>query len=1078
MKKSAIRWWVYTGAASLGLIGCADPCSDDGLLQDDASECPSVASDGASDTEIAGETEVAEPRCEDGLQNGDETDIDCGGSCPAGCGSGDGCAVDEDCMSMMCGDDGTCQEPPSCDDGVQNGDETDVDCGGSCDAGCDDGEGCVEDDDCMSMDCTDDGICDGGSSCKDGMQNGDETDVDCGNSCGPTCDDGEGCDDNADCISDACDPDTMTCTGGGDPVCDDGMQNGDETDVDCGNSCGPTCEDGEGCDDGADCVSGICDPDSLTCIPPSCDDGVQNGDETDVDCGNSCGGNCDDGEGCDDNADCLSDVCDPDDLTCTPPECDDGVQNGDETDLDCGNSCGATCDDGEDCDDGADCVSGVCDPTDLTCTPPTCDDDVQNGDEEGVDCGGSCPDATCDPVTYCVDMDEDGFGDPDDCVDVPPNEDPPDGSVPNAGDCADDNENAFPGAAEEEPELCAEDEDDDGYGDDDPPPGVDPGSDCSDTDPDAQPGAAANEPELCAIDEDGDGYGDATPPAGVDPGSDCVDTNAGIFPGAAEMEPTLCTADADDDGYGDDSATDIDPAADNGTDCADDNADAFPGSAPNDSPTACLEDEDDDDYGDADPPDGVEPGTDCNDTNPDVPFVVSGIPEDCATAELLDGSLGCEFYGVPLSNDGDPNNPPQYQLLLANANPTTTANVLVEQFVGGAWTTVFGPAAIASGTQVQQELPHISSSTTAITASGSYRVTSDIPIAAYQASISLFTSDASLLIPRASWDTDYAVVGYDGIVPGFDEFVAVAAAEDGTEVTITPTQATSAGGGIPAGTAGTPFTITLDEGESAVVMSPGSNGTSAASLSGTLITSTAPIGVFTGTECSNVPGGVGFCDHLEEMQTPTNTASNTVVASRMPPRDVLVEDLVWQIYAVEDATMTFSALPGVSGIPAGPTNLAAGQSLELSVGGTVAAPGDFVIESDAPIIVSQYLTGASSVTTPISEDTVGDPAHVIMPGASQLLEAYVVGTVEGNVINHLTVTRQVGSDAVLLDGAPIAAADFSTVTPEWEVARLVIDEGTHSLTSAEPFAVLVSGYNDDNSYAYLGGGQARALVCE
>jgi hypothetical protein len=47
------------------------------------------------------------PTCDDGIQNGGETGIDCGGSaCPA------------------------C---PTCDDGIQNGDETGIDCGGSCD---------------------------------------------------------------------------------------------------------------------------------------------------------------------------------------------------------------------------------------------------------------------------------------------------------------------------------------------------------------------------------------------------------------------------------------------------------------------------------------------------------------------------------------------------------------------------------------------------------------------------------------------------------------------------------------------------------------------------------------------------------------------------------------------------------------------------------------------------------------------------------------------------------------------------------------------------------------------------------
>ena len=47
------------------------------------------------------------------------------------------------------------------------------------------------------------------------------------------------------------------------------------------------------------------------------------------------------------------------------PTCTDGIQNGNETGVDCG---------------GPDCTPCV--------TPPTCDDGIQNGNETGVDCGG------------------------------------------------------------------------------------------------------------------------------------------------------------------------------------------------------------------------------------------------------------------------------------------------------------------------------------------------------------------------------------------------------------------------------------------------------------------------------------------------------------------------------------------------------------------------------------------------------------------------------------------------------------------------------------------------------------------
>lgn len=60
-------------------------------------------------------------RCDDGVKNGDETDIDCGGSCPLCPGT---CNIDADCPGGYCWN-GACAR---CDDGIQNGDETGVDC--------------------------------------------------------------------------------------------------------------------------------------------------------------------------------------------------------------------------------------------------------------------------------------------------------------------------------------------------------------------------------------------------------------------------------------------------------------------------------------------------------------------------------------------------------------------------------------------------------------------------------------------------------------------------------------------------------------------------------------------------------------------------------------------------------------------------------------------------------------------------------------------------------------------------------------------------------------------------------------
>jgi hypothetical protein len=88
--------------------------------------------------------------------------------------------------------------------------------------------------------------------------------------------------------------------------CSDGNLNGTETDVDCGGSCAG-CADGEVCDGGSDCASGVCT--GNVCQGPTCTDGAQNGDETDIDCGGSCPGDCAINEGCGLDNDCQSGHC-------------------------------------------------------------------------------------------------------------------------------------------------------------------------------------------------------------------------------------------------------------------------------------------------------------------------------------------------------------------------------------------------------------------------------------------------------------------------------------------------------------------------------------------------------------------------------------------------------------------------------------------------------------------------------------------------------------------------------------------------------------------------------------------------
>jgi hypothetical protein len=136
--------------------------------------------------------------------------------------------------------------------------------------------------------------------CVDGVLNGAETDIDCGGLC-PRCDDGKKCTSSADCISNTCIEGVCAK-----PTCTDSTKDGKETDVDCGGTCSP-CADGKSCAFASDCASGLCA--SGVCQASQCNDSVANGTETGVDCGGSCP-HCPDGEGCLVGADCASTICD------------------------------------------------------------------------------------------------------------------------------------------------------------------------------------------------------------------------------------------------------------------------------------------------------------------------------------------------------------------------------------------------------------------------------------------------------------------------------------------------------------------------------------------------------------------------------------------------------------------------------------------------------------------------------------------------------------------------------------------------------------------------------------------------
>ena len=85
----------------------------------------------------------------DGKRNNGETDVDCGGPHAPPCPSDKTCETNTDCVDNYCPDDRKVCVPPRSDDGIKNGTETDIDCGGVSGKKCADSRACLADADCI-----------------------------------------------------------------------------------------------------------------------------------------------------------------------------------------------------------------------------------------------------------------------------------------------------------------------------------------------------------------------------------------------------------------------------------------------------------------------------------------------------------------------------------------------------------------------------------------------------------------------------------------------------------------------------------------------------------------------------------------------------------------------------------------------------------------------------------------------------------------------------------------------------------------------------------------------------------------
>ena len=384
------------GAGGSGDCVTASDCGTDSTCmthQCEAGACTTVAApeatpcdeDGGELCDGAGQCVPAS--CMDELTNGDETDLNCGGSCTP-CNNGAACLVPGDCISKFCNEGfcGSCNTDGDCDPVA----DSFCSSAGECVAKGAQGDSCGGENECLSGFCADATCCD--TSCDSGCD-------DCSTgTCGVSAAGDPG---DSTCAPYLCDGDVVSCP----TSC--------SADLDCvaagfcdlvNSICvDVTKADGVVCTNGNECTSGYC-VDGVCCASMDCPG----------DC-NSCAVNgalgvC--------TADPVGTICRPSLGLCDPEETCDGsaltcpADTLDSAGTPCSNSAGL-CDPVELCDGNnptcpIDQVSdagfpcrpsvGLCDPVELCDgSSPTCPGDII--ESVGTPCRPSV--GLCDPAEVC-----------------------------------------------------------------------------------------------------------------------------------------------------------------------------------------------------------------------------------------------------------------------------------------------------------------------------------------------------------------------------------------------------------------------------------------------------------------------------------------------------------------------------------------------------------------------------------------------------------------------------------------------------------------------------------------------------
>jgi len=494
------------------------------------------------------------------------------------------------------------------------------------------------------------------------------------------------------------------------------------------------------------------------------------------------------------------------------------------------------------------------------------------------------------------------------------------------------------------------------------------------------------------------------------------------------------------------------------------------------------------------------------------------IEDACRSAELAKGSVGCSFYTLP-PTERLYGSDMCFAAIIANTwdlPVTVTAelgsepldisksiyiaekdglNTVHERLEGpippGAVALVFlsqGPGADTDGWCPTGVVPALTENPISRFSgyTRAFRLKTDLPVSAYSiypyGGAATFLPTATLLLPTSAWTTSYiAIDGWPGAAAEQKPFLQIVAQDDDTEVRMRPVANIEDGEGLTGGAAGQTQVWKLSRGQVLQL-------TQLASLAGSPLESTKPIGLFGGTQCTTIPNAdVGYCDTLQQQIPPLAQWGSEYALVPYRSRlddggdDAILanESVPYRLVGAADGTKLSYDPYTPSGAP---ETLSAGQVVTFMSSSFVTVKSQ---DNEHPFYASVFMTGSLYNGT----QTVGDPDFVNIVPSDQFLDRYVFSTDHTYPDTYITLVRKktsAGFMPVELDCAGEVTgwkALDSKGDYEYLFMRLTrwfapqtfgassssCGYGRHEAKSTGPFSITVWGLGQTASYGYPGG---------